>query len=94
LAYAIECYTEAGWQDIRTIEGATGIPMPQPMIEHRSNPLFEWELELTEDGLRIPETFESSIHICPPPQTGRYRFVYQGLVGSDSVAVAFDLQRR
>jgi hypothetical protein len=93
MKYTIECYTKAGWQDIRTVGDMIYIAPPDIEIEHQSNPLFEWELKLTEKGLRIPGGDESSIRICPPLQTGRYRFVYWGLIGSDPLAVAFDLSR-
>ncbi|WP_436934143.1 hypothetical protein [Halovenus marina] len=41
MKYAIECYTKAGWQDIRTVGDMIYIAPPDIEVEHQSNPLFE-----------------------------------------------------
>lgn len=94
MKFLIEVYTREGWQDARTTHvDSPGIAAPDETVQHDTPDLFEWELELTEEGLQIPDTFASMTAVCPDLQSGRYRFTYYGLDSGDDIAVAFDLNR-
>jgi len=95
--YSIEQYTEQGWEEVRTIATESDA-LPVDTIEytdivktHDTGEGFQWELLMTDDGLRLPDGYREIIHICPGLSSGRYRFVYWGL--PEPVAVAFDLHR-
>lgn len=91
LRFAIEVFTDNGWQDVRVTTKDEGLVYPEPEKNHSAGEGFEWELTLTEEGLRMPESFEDIVTVCPELEPGRYRFVYWAL--ENPVAVAFDLER-
>ncbi|SDR43749.1 hypothetical protein SAMN04489842_4002 [Natronobacterium texcoconense] len=85
--YNILVYTDAGWEEVR---GITEGYMDYTDVErsHRPGNVYEWTLELTDNGL-VDDNAE--LEVCPALQPGRYRFVYFGV--TDSIAVEFDLHR-
>lgn len=87
--YNLEIYTEDGWQDVRGEDGP--FVHRDEAINHTPLGGFGWEIELTENG--IADATRHQLMVCPETKSGRYRFVYWGLIGDAAVAVAFDLHR-
>lgn len=85
--YNVQTYTEAGWQDVRGVTDGDPLPYTDEGIGHAPGEGFEWELELTEDGLVADHYHGDRLVVCPDLEPGRYRFVYW----EPAVAVAFDL---
>lgn len=91
LTYNLEVYTEVGWQDVRERYGHT-----DESVTHSPREGFEWEVELTEDGIseEMPEREDDELNVCPALESGRYRFVFFGVGGpGEAVAVAFNVHR-
>lgn len=82
----LEVDTENGWQEVR---GTTAEFLDYTAEDTDGG--HEWTLELTESGIVDSSFHDDSLQVCPDLVSGRYRFVYWGLIGDDSVAVAFDL---
>lgn len=83
--YALQTYTESGWQDVRGATDGGPFPYTDEAILHHPGEGFEWTLELTEDGLVADHVHADRLIVCPDLEPGRYRFVFW------EPAVAFDL---
>lgn len=90
--FNFEIFTKNGWRDVRVItdEDAFAGYDDIGVLDDA-----EWTFELTEDGIIDdifePGKYQDSLEVCPNLVTARYRFVYWGLLGDDSIAVAFDI---
>lgn len=85
--FNFEAYTRSGWEDVRVGEAA------YPDVSHSHRPWggFDWEIELTENGVSS-ESYQERFTVCPDLMSGRYRFVYWGIGNREqAVAVAFDI---
>ena len=93
--FNLEVFTEAGWQEVRGWSDGQQKPYTDEAIEHGEGIVFEWTIELTESGIAAvaTETHADTLAVCPDLQSGRYRFVYWGLLDDAAVGIAFDLQR-
>ncbi len=87
--YNFQRQTEDGWQDVRVTQDVESIGFTDEGILHPPLEGFEWEIELTEDGLPNRAPHENQFDVCPELQSGRYRFVFW----DRDLAVAFDLER-
>jgi len=86
--YNVELLTENGWQDVRGNPNGDPIAYTDEALGHAPGEGFEWDLELTEDGLIDGHYNESQLTVCPDLQPGRYRVVFW----EPTVAVAFDVE--
>lgn len=91
--YNLECYTQAGWQEVRVWTSETTLPYTDEAISHEPGEGFEWNMELTEEGIPAATIHEDDLQVCPELESGRYRFTYWGLIGEDAIAIEFDLAR-
>lgn len=89
--YSIECYTEAGWREVRVWTAEHPLPYTDEAIPHDPGDGFEWDIELTDEGVAAATIHDEDIEVCPPLQSGRYRFAYFGLIGEEAIAVEVDL---
>ncbi|MFO7926853.1 hypothetical protein [Natronomonas sp.] len=89
--YNLQAYTEAGWQDVRVSDENRPFAYTDEAIGHAPGDGFEWSFGLTEDGIEATSTHDHA-RVCPDLQSGRYRFVFWGVIGG-SAAVGFDLRR-
>lgn len=86
----LELYTEQGWREVR----GTTDEDDRKRLDHPSdatNADAEWRIELTEEGIVEASRHSDVLEVCPALVSGRYRFVFWGLVGAESIAVAFDI---
>lgn len=81
-----ELYTENGWTEVRGTNEDSELVFTDEGVPDG----FTWNMELTENGIR--EASPGNIRVCPDLVSGRYRFVYWGLTGDESVAVSFDIE--
>lgn len=88
--YSLQVKTEAGWQDVRGWTDDSGVAYTDESISHPPGTAFEWNLTLTEDGVISGDGNADRLTVCPDLPAGRYRFVFWGLSGDQSVGVAFD----
>jgi hypothetical protein len=89
--FIFELYTAAGWQPMRGTTRDSPLVYTDEGVTHQPGDGFSWELPLTETSL---EQVGKDLQVCPELVSGRYRFVYWGLINTDAaVAVAFDLHR-
>lgn len=89
----IEVYTERGWTELRVVEEDRPLSNTDEDVEGG----HAWNLELTEAGIVGASRHPDRVRLCPDLVSGRYRFVYHGLIdegngGGGSVAVAFDVE--
>ena len=93
--FNLEMFTEAGWQEVRGWSDGQQKPYTDEAIEHGEGIVFEWTIELTGSGIAAvaTETHADTLAVCPDLQSGRYRFVYWGLLDDAAVGIAFDLRR-
>ena len=89
--FNLELYTTEGWQDVRV--WTADYPLVYTDVAHdiEAGETYSWEFELTEDG--IAERYMDGIDVCPPLETGRYRFTYTRVSSDGDIAVEFDLGR-
>lgn len=86
----LQVLTMDGWEDVRGTTGGGDIGYDDIAIEHRPGEGFEWTFEMTEDGIVAGHEHEDTLEVCPDLQSGRYRFVYRGIVSGELLAVEFD----
>lgn len=96
--YNLELYTEDGWIELRGAPADAPIPITDELLEHDPGEGFEWELELTEEGVPAGHMHEGDLRVCPDLVSGRYRFTFWGVPDRSNetdtgVAVEFDLTR-
>ena len=93
--FNLELFTEAGWQEVRGWSDGQQKPYTDEATGHGEGIVFEWTIELTESGIAAvaTETHADTLAVCPDLQSGRYRFVYWGLLDDAAVGIAFDLRR-
>lgn len=87
-----EVYTERGWTEVRVVDE----DRPLSNTDEDVAGGHTWHLELTETGIAEASRHTDRVRVCPSLVSGRYRFVYHGVVGDEatgdgSVAVAFDV---
>jgi len=86
----LEIYTEAGWTEVRRYTNvSTPLPITDELVEHQPCEGFEWEIELTEEGIPAGHINERDLQVCADLVSGRYRFVFGSI--DMGVAVEFDL---
>ena len=85
--YALEVYTESGWQDVRVGDADGFRGYTDEAVSHAPGEGFEWSIELTESGIAA-STPHDGVAVCPALAPGRFRFVYWGAIGG-AVAVGF-----
>lgn len=92
--WRIEVFTEEGWQDVRVLAPPGG-GRTLELIEHGGGTVFEWDVALTEEGVIDAYGHQAMGEVvCPELQTGRHRFVYEGLDGVNwDIGIEFDLYR-
>lgn len=88
--FNLQIYTEDGWQDVRVKDADEYFEYTDEAVIHGPGEGFEWEVELTEEGL-VEGTYHDDARVCPDLRSGRYRFAYFGVIGDGAVAVSFDL---
>ncbi|WP_137291646.1 hypothetical protein [Natronorubrum halophilum] len=88
--YGLEVLTDDGWMDVRVIADGTPVGYTDEALAHSPGEGFEWTFELTEDGVLAGHVHEDLLAVCPELKAGRYRFVFWGVIGEKSLAVAFD----
>ncbi|MFC4542468.1 hypothetical protein ACFO5R_11095 [Halosolutus amylolyticus] len=86
----LQVLTMDGWQDVRGTTDGDRIGYDDVAIEHRPGEGFEWTFEMTEAGIVAGHDHEGKLEVCPDLQSGRYRFVYRGIVSGEPLAVEFD----
>lgn len=86
--YNLQVYTEDSWQEVRGSEDGP-LPYTDEAIVHYPGDGFEWSFALSEDD--IAEAAIHDLRVCPDLQSGRYRFVFWGVIGDGAVAVEFDV---
>ena len=91
--YNLEVYTEDGWHEIRGWDDGEPRPYTDEALRHDPGRVFTWTFDLTEDGIAEESIHADHLRVCPDLPSGRYRFTFWSVLGGDSVAVAFDLQR-
>lgn len=84
--YNLQLRTADGWQDVRATEDEL-FGYTDEGIMHPPGGGFEWELDLTEEGILADHIHGDRLEVCPDLRTGRYRFVYW----PTDLAVEFDL---
>ena len=89
----VEVYTERGWIEVRTVEAGRRLSTTDEDVEGGHT----WNLGLTEDGIVEASRNPDRVRVCPDLVSGRYRFVYHGLIDGEtgevgSVAVSFDVE--
>jgi hypothetical protein len=82
-----EVYTENGWKEVRGTNDGSDLVYTDEGVSGG----FTWNLELTEEGILEASPENTNLRVCPDFLSGRYRFVYWGLTGDESVAVSFDI---
>lgn len=87
--YNLQVRTEAGWQDVRVIDGSEAFTYTDEAVSHGPGDGFDWAIELTEQAI-VEASVHSDAEVCPDLQSGRHRLAYFGIAGG-AVAVAFDL---
>ena len=87
--YALEVYTESGWQDVRVGDADGFRGYTDEAVSHAPGEGFEWSIELTESGIAASAPHDG-VAVCPALAPGRYRFVYWGAIGG-AVAVGFEV---
>lgn len=91
--FNLECYTDDGWREVRVPTTDDALPYTDEGVDHDPSEGFEWAIELTESGIEAASYHGDDLTVCPDLPGGRYRFVYWGVLGESSVAVAFDIDR-
>lgn len=87
--FNLQLNTSVGWQEVRVWdEDEGGYPQPDVLRHQGPGESYEWNLEVSEDG--IPGK------VCPGLPEGRYRFVYYGFESdgegeSTPLGVGFDV---
>jgi hypothetical protein len=82
-----EVTTDNGWREVRGTSDGSELSYTDEEVPGG----FTWELELTEDGILEESPGSRKLRMCPDLVSSRYRFVYWGLIGETSIAVAFDI---
>ena len=85
--FNLQVNTEAGWQDVRGFPDGKALPYTDEGIIHPPGGGFEWELELTEEGVASEGMHGDRLTVCPDLPAGRYRFLFWEV----DVAVEFDV---
>ena len=88
----LQVLTMDGWRDVRGTTGDGSLGYTDEAIEHVPGEGLEWTLEMTEDGVLDGHVHEDELEVCPDLQRGRYRFVYDGIVSGEPLAVEFDYE--
>lgn len=86
----LQVLTMDGWQDVYGTTNGEDIGYDGLAIEHRPGKGFEWTFKMTEEGIVAGHEHEDRLTVCPDLQSGRYRFVYRGIVSGEPLAVEFD----
>ena len=88
----VEVLTDAGWQDVRLLEGDHGRLPQVGTTTAFPGRVDTWSFPLTAAGVRELHGGASSMRVCPDLPVGRYRFVCSAVGGwDDGVAAAFDV---
>lgn len=90
----VQVLTEAGWQDLRVVEGedATAEFPQTTTVAASPGRTREWAFPLTDAGIVDPHAMQSSMEVCPDLPVGRYRFLCSAMGDwDDGIAVAFDV---
>ncbi|GAB6880178.1 hypothetical protein JCM17823_24520 [Halorubrum gandharaense] len=88
--WSLELLTTDGWRDVR----GTVDEDDRRLLDYTDEGVggsFAWNLTLTEPGILSESHHGDRMTVCPDLVSGRYRFVFWGLIGG-AVAVAFDLE--
>lgn len=88
--YALQVQTEAGWEEVRGTTEPERIEYTEEALAHAPGEGLEWTLTLTEEGVLEGHPHEERLTVCPGLEAGRYRFVFWGIIGDQSLSVAFD----
>lgn len=88
--FGLEVFTADGWMDVRGTTDDAAVGYTDETLVHSPGEGVEWSFELTEDGLLVDHAHEDRLEVCPGLPEGRYRFVFWGVIGDESLAVAFD----
>lgn len=91
IRHGLEVYTEDGWEDVRVWISDDFFGYFDDLISYPPDSGTEWTYELSDQG--IADRFDGDVEICPPLQSGRYRFIFWGYRSSSSLAVEFDFIR-
>lgn len=87
-----ELYTEEGWTELRVIQDDQPIGGTDEDVEGG----LTWNIDLSEEGITEASRHSDRIRVCPNLVSGRYRFVYYGVLedkvnSGSSVATSFDI---
>lgn len=74
--YYLELRTDAGWEEVRGWADGTPRPYNDDAVTHRPGAGFDWQIEMTADGVLDATTYGDRLRVCPALEAGRYRFVY------------------
>lgn len=88
----LQVLTMDGWQDVRGTTAGEQLGYTDEAIEHRPGEGFEWTLKMTEEGTLEGHVHQDKLKVCPALQPGRYRFVYNGIVSGEPLAVEFNYE--
>jgi len=86
--FNLQVETEAGWQDVRGFDDGEPVGYTDEGVLHPPGDGFEWEIELTEDGVASEGMQADRLRVCPDLPAGRYRFLFWEV----DVAVEFDVE--
>lgn len=85
----LQVLTMDGWEDVRGTTGDDPLVYDDLAIEHPPGEGFEWTFEMTEEGIVAGHEHEDKLEVCPDLPSGRYRFLYRGIISGEPLAVEF-----
>lgn len=87
----LQVLTTEGWQDVRVWTPGSIPPHPRDETSWPGDTL-NWSITMAEGDVSAAFVFMTELEVCPRLPSGRYRFVFAGLNGTDgAVGVQFDL---
>lgn len=79
--FDIQLRTDDGWQSIFWTDPY--VAWTDEAISHPPGEGFNWEFEMTRNGLTTSRQNGPDYYVCRPLDSGRYRFVYWGLTNRE-----------
>lgn len=85
--YTIQYRTSNGWKSVFWVDDDH--TMTDEAVSHAPGTGFEWKTTFTETGLEA--LTGNDRYVCESLQSGRYRFVYFGLMKQPAASVEFEV---
>ncbi|MDZ5812695.1 hypothetical protein U4E84_15220 [Halorubrum sp. AD140] len=89
-AYSLQRDTAEGWLDVRGSRTGESVELPRSEETLDPDGSYSWSIDLEEEAIAtaVPDL---DLAVCPPLGSGRYRFVYWGIVDAPPLGAEFDL---